>query len=96
LGFVRKQYGYMTALLTGLGSLGIKVFPDRLTSPYAHALIPITLPITADADAEIPLNETSTRMFVQFSMNAVGQSFNLSRVVMALKTESYAPVRGRN
>lgn len=96
LGSVRKQYSYMTSLLTGNGSLGIKVFPDNLTGPFAHALIPITLPTTANGDTEIPLNETATRMFVQFSMNKAGENFALSRLVMAMKAESFAPVRGRN
>jgi len=95
LGNVRHLYGYMTLICGGSGSLGITVYPDSLTTPYPDTLIPITLPNPGGFDSELPLNEEGTRLFAQFSMDAVGQSFNLSRVALSMSKAPFTVVRGR-
>jgi hypothetical protein len=97
LGSVRKMFEFMSLILGGSGSLAINVFPDSITSPYGHALLPnINLPATTSGDTEVPLNETGNRLFVQFSCNAVGAGFALSRIVMPLRQDPFSPVRGIN
>lgn len=97
LGSVRKMFEYMTMVLDGTGSLTIKVFPDKLTTPYARVLTPnLTLPASSGPDVEIPVNEVGARLFIQFSCNAVGAGFQLSRIVLPLRQDPWSPVTGRN
>jgi hypothetical protein len=97
LGSVRKTFEYMSMILGGSGSLAINVFPDSMSTPYSHALLPnLTLPATSGGDTEVPVNEVGNRLFLQFSCKAVGAGFSLSRIVMAMRQEAWAPVRGQN
>jgi len=98
LGSVRKVYEYMTTVLEGTGDVTITVFPDSLTSPYSHALLPdLILPATTSGgDVEIPVNEVGNRLFFQFSCNAVGAGFTLSRIALALRKDAWSEVRGVN
>lgn len=97
LGSFRKVFEYMGMLLDGSGELTINVLPDSLTSPYTHALLPnLGLPATSGGDTELPVNETGNRLFLQFSCNAVGAGFELSRVVLVMRGDPWSPVRGVN
>jgi hypothetical protein len=99
LGNTRKLFAYLVATLGGNGKLGITVYPESLETAYPNTLIPLTLPTSAGFDTEIPLNETGNRLFIEFSMNGAsgaGTGFDLSRIVMALRTDNFIPVRGRN
>lgn len=91
----RKQFSYLTMVVSGNGSLGIKTIVDNLFTGYSDTLLPVTLPNPGGFDTELPLNETGARLFLQFSMKAVGSSFNLSRLVLAMQKETFTPVRGR-
>lgn len=97
LGSVRKLYEYMTTILGGSGEVTITVYPDSLSSPYAHPLLPnLTLPATTSGDVELPVNELGNRLFLQFTCNAVGAGFSLSRIVMAVSKDPWSQVRGIN
>ena len=97
LGAVRKLYALMVANITGNGNLLITTYPNSLDSPYAAQLLaePLT-PTLRNGDMEIPVNETASRLFLQFRTATLGASFNLTRFVMVMRPEPFAPVRGRN
>lgn len=98
MGVVRKFYNMARILVGGSGSLGITVIPNNLyaPAPYRHNLIPLALSTMPLDDLELPLNEMGERLFFQFSTNAAGQYFNMSRLAVMLRQETYSPVRGRN
>lgn len=97
MGLVRYLFEYMTMVITGTGSLTITVYPNNLFTSYSHTLLPnLTLPLEVDGDVELPVNETGSRLFLQYSMNAVGQGFTLSRLIVIMKQDPWAPVRGGN
>ena len=97
LGSVRKLYEYMTANIVGSGQLFISTYPNSLDSPYTNTLIPLTLtnPLQ-NGDMEIPVNETASRLFLQFRTNAIGAGFDLSRFVMFMRNDPWSAVRGVN
>jgi hypothetical protein len=93
----RLIYEFMRLLIDGTGDLTITVFPDTLTSPYAHALLPdLILPASTNGDTEVPVQEVGDRLFLQFKCFAVGAGFTLSRVTMAMRGDVWSPVRGVN
>lgn len=97
LGAVRKTFEYMTLLIQGTGPLEVDVFPNTLDTPYSHALLPnITLPASTNGDVEVPINECATRLFIQFKAFAVGAGFKLSKMVVMMRQEAWAPSRGIN
>jgi hypothetical protein len=97
LGVTRFLFEYMSLILTGVGDCQINVFPNTLDSPFAHALLPdLTLPASSNGDVEVPVQEAGSRLFVQFVSNTVGTRFELSRLVMAMSQDPWAPVRGVN
>jgi hypothetical protein len=97
LGSVRKLFEYMTLKIDGTGDLTIKVFPNTLDSPFAHALLPdLILPASNNGDTEVPVNEIGSRLFLQFMTFAVGAGFKMSKIVLMLREDPWSPVRGRN
>lgn len=94
LGTVRKGYYLMRGVVTGSGTLSVTTQPEKLVSPLENTLTYQIPSLTGDL--EMPLNETATRLFTQFSMDAVGESFNLSQLVMVMQKATFAPVRGVN
>lgn len=97
MGTTRFLTNYMTLLVDGFGSLTMTVFPNSFDSPYSHTLLPnLELPASTDGDIELPMNDEGSRFFMQFSTNAVGAGFNLSRVVLVMRQAPWAPIRGVN
>jgi hypothetical protein len=97
IGTQRKVYTYAVTIVDGTGDLNIRVFPNSLTSTYAHDLLPkFTLPLMAEGDIEIPLNETANRLYFQYKTDAIGAAFALSRLVVATQQDPWSAVRGRN
>ena len=95
LGQGRKYFGNLILTTEGTGELQITVYPDTLASPYVQELQIVTLPNPGGNDLEYgTVDQEGFRLFLQFSMNAVGQSFNLSRVVMAIKQAASTILRG--
>lgn len=93
MGVVRHGYYLLRGVIDGSGALSVKAIPEKLSSPYASTLN-LTLPTYGDL--EMPLNQTASRLYTQFSTNAVGDNFNLSQLVMAMRSDPTIPVRGSN
>lgn len=92
----RKYFGYATAVIDGSGSLAVTVYPENLAFKYPQPLIPYTIPDPAGFDLEMgTIDAEATRLFFEFSMNAVGQSFNLSRLNVAIRQAVSTLVRNR-
>jgi hypothetical protein len=97
IGTQRKVYTYAVTIVDGTGNLNIRVFPNSLTSSYAHDLLPrLSLPLLEEGDIEIPLNETGNRLYFQYKTDAIGASFALSKLVVATQQDPWSPIRGRN
>jgi hypothetical protein len=88
---------YASMLIVGEGNVDITILPDTLGTPYGDALDPIELGNPpAYGDTEFPLNDVGTRFFVQFESAEPGDWFELSRLVMTVTQNPWAPVRGSN
>ena len=88
---------YASMLVIGEGNIDITILPDTLTTPYADALPPIALGNPpAWGDTEFPLNDVGTRFFIWFETKDPGDWFELSRFVMTVSQNPWAPVRGGN
>lgn len=97
IGSLRQVYTYAITLVDGTGNLNLKVYPNTLTSQFAHDLLPrIPLPLMTDGDIEVPLNETANRLFFEYKTDEIGSGFNLSRLVVMCQQDPWSPVRGRN
>lgn len=95
LGALRKQWNYVTMTLSGSGSFQLSALRNRLNASgnFTYNAPPITLSTTPQDDYERPLNITGTKVFLQFSTNAVGAHFNLQQVIMIGKSALLA-IRG--
>jgi hypothetical protein len=99
MGVMRMNYDYMTMIIDGSGAVVITVFPNNVkpTNPFSHILLPnLTLPATSNSDVELPLNECGSRLFLMFDAFAVGAGYKLSRIVMVMHADPWAPVAGVN
>lgn len=97
VGGVRKIFPFMTAILDGSGSVAITALPNTTDTIYPTPLLPdITLPGSNNGDTEVPMNVTADRCFFDFDSNAIGSGFELSRMMVAMRQDPFAPVRGRN
>lgn len=95
LNVVRMSFQYMTLVIDGSGSLTITAFPNSLDSIYTHTVDPpIDLPASTNGDVELPLNESASRLFLQFGTQCVGAGFILTRIVMVMRQEPWSAVRG--
>jgi hypothetical protein len=88
---------YASMLIVGEGNVDVTILPDTLQTPYGDALAPIELGNPPPyGDTEFPLNDVGNRFFVQFESHEPGDWFELSRFVMTVKQNPWAPVRGGN
>lgn len=88
---------YMSLTIVGSGDLQMIAYPNSLDSPDATALYPETLANPSPCgDIEIPLNVAGNRFFIGFSLNDANDWAELSKVVMAMSMDPWAPVRGSN
>lgn len=90
----RNGFQYMTTFSQGVGMLGITVYLASLSN--AIALNPQALVNPASKDIEIGLNQLTERMAVKFSNSGAGQWFDLQNMVLNVKTDPWAVVRGGN
>lgn len=97
IGVTRFTYEYMTLVIDGSGELVITLYPNTMSTPYSHDLLPnLTLPASTNGDVELPMNETGSRLFIEFSTDDVGAGFTLSRIIVAMTKDPWSPVRGVN
>jgi hypothetical protein len=89
---------FATALVEGSGLLNVTVYPNTPDSPYAERLDPGF--VLADpppwGDTEMPVNVPGNRFFLGFETDAIGDWFDLSRVVLNVIMDPWAPTRGAN
>jgi len=97
MGLDMLEATYMTMLLRGSGNLDVTLYPNSPDSPYADAIAPCALSDPMPfGDLEIPLNEVGNRFFVGAAVDVAGEWFELSRIVMNLQQNPWAPCRGSN
>ena len=84
--------------MVGAGALTVTVYPNTLDSPYATRLDPpfVLLNPPPYGDTEMPANVPGNRFFMGFETLEAGDWFKLSRVVLNVKQDPWAPVRGSN
>jgi hypothetical protein len=89
---------FCTALVIGSGELTVTVYPNTLDSPYAEVLEPPLELLNPPpyGDTEIPVNVPGNRFFVGFKTKVPGDWFQLSRVVLNVIMDPWAPTRGSN
>ena len=88
---------YMTMLVVGDGNLDVVVLPDTLQTPYGDALDPLELGNPPPwGDSELPVNVVGNRFFVQMESHEPGDHFELSRVILTVGENPWAPTRGGN
>lgn len=107
-GFHAKRYTVLQTNLTGAGVGNIKCYPNTLDARYPITLrgsrtpgVPGTVSLTDPAMDDIfrPVNLKGNRMFLEFSTNAVGSWFNLSKILLSGKADPWStlnPTGGGN
>lgn len=88
---------FMTLTTIGSGNLQMIVFPNSLDSPDAAQLVPEPLSNpSACGDLEIPINMAGNRFFVGFQTYNANEWCELSKVILSIIEDPWAPVRGSN
>lgn len=88
---------YSSLLIVGEGNLRPTIYPDSIDSEDAVALFPEPLANPPKyGDMELPINESGNRFFYGFEVTDVDEWFELSKIVMTIGADPWAPVRGSN
>jgi hypothetical protein len=95
-GMHNLKANFATAILRGGGHVMVTVYPNTIDSPYSERLDPPfeLFDPTPYGDEEIPMNAAGNRFFVGFESYAPGDWFELSRVVLNVIQDPWAPMRG--
>lgn len=92
---IRAHYASM--FIEGGGNVDVTIIPDSLQSPYSNALEPLPLGDPPPwGDTEFPLNDFGARFFTEFKPHAIGDWWELSRLVLDVTKDAWSPVRGGN
>lgn len=95
LGCGRKLYTYMRLFGKGAGVLSTTITADSLTSPRTKALAARNIPANPGFDIELPINFTGDRSGFTFSGDGqLTTNFSMSKMVVSMKPDPWAPVRG--
>jgi len=100
LGFHRKRFSLLQTLISGSGPCQVQVFPNYILNPKTLVTNPsvwtvpggINLQEQPPDDIIRPLNSVGNRVYVVFSTNAVGATFNLSKLIMVGIIEQFLTV----
>jgi hypothetical protein len=88
---------FMSLLVVGDGNLRFTIYPDSIESPDQETPFPEPLLNPPPyGDMEIPLNTEGNRFFVGLSVIDAGEWFDISRIVMGIGPNPWAPTRGSN
>lgn len=89
---------FAECLVIGSGALTVTVYPNTLDSPYAENLDPpfVLENPPAYGDTEMPANVPGNRFFMGFQTLQPGDWFELSRCVLNVTMDPWAPTRGSN
>ena len=97
LGYHEMAAEYSSMLVSGNGNLITTVYPDTLGSPDAETQGALLLANPSPGgDLELPLNVVGNRFFVGLQVLLPFEWYEISRIVLALKQNPWAPVRGTN
>jgi hypothetical protein len=88
----RHLYTYLTMYVQGIGTLGMTVFPASLSNGIVLNSQAISNP--SFRDNEMMLNVSAERMFIKVASQGGGQNFDLQRMVVNMKQDPWAIVRG--
>lgn len=92
---IRAHYASM--FIEGGGNVDVTIIPDSLQSPFSNALEPLPLGDPPPwGDTEFPLNDFGARFFTEFKPHAIGDWWELSRLVLDVTKDAWSPVRGGN
>jgi hypothetical protein len=95
IGVLRAQVNYMTAAVSGVGTLNTYIYPEDPRNPLPYTLDTTPLDAISQGDNEIGVGGiTLQRAFVRVGTNSVGSSFSLSRIALAMTKDPWAEVRG--
>lgn len=106
-GFHRKLYTVLQCAITGgqidttsAGNAKVRILPNTLSPKYPYT-VPVGIPLSDPVmdDFFRPINVAGNRMFVEFSTNAVGSWFNLSKMLLTGKADPHStlnPTGGGN
>jgi hypothetical protein len=94
LGLGEMLLGYLKMTIIGNGELTLADFPNDPLTKTPSYWDPLTLSDPADGDLECPLNDVGYRFFMKVGTNAVGDWFELSKMVVTMSVNPWAPVSG--
>lgn len=106
-GFHAKRYTVLQASITGVQTVNsaatnasIRILPNTLTPKYPYK-VPIGIPLVDPVQDDYfrPINVRGNRAFIEVSTNAVGSSFNLSKLLLTGKADAWStlnPTGGGN
>jgi hypothetical protein len=94
IGQHRKDFHGMSMVIDGAGTCGITCLPDQINSIYSDFIGDLPLNNPSTDNVEVWFNEVSTRLFIQFSTNAVGAWFSLQEMTMTISISPFSPVAG--
>lgn len=84
---------YGSALVIGEGNVSVTVYPDTLDTPYADRLLPLPLFNPPSwGDTEFPMNDVGNRFFVDFQPINPGDWMEISRLVLTVAQNPWAPI----
>ena len=100
-GFHAKRYTILQQTVYGSGNLTIRALPNVLDPRYPYTLTgarttgiagTIGLVATPQDDWYRNLNAKGNRMFLEYSTNAVGAAFNLSKILLSGIADPHSPL----
>jgi hypothetical protein len=98
-GFHQKRYTVLQGTSYGAGVMKVVAYQNTLGATYPYT-IPggITQQPTMQGDWFRPLNQRGSRIFLEFSTDAVGSWFNLSKLLLSGKADTFTlnPTGGGN
>jgi hypothetical protein len=98
-GFHQKRYTVLQGTSYGAGVMKVVAYQNTLGATYPYT-VPggITQQPTMQADWFRPLNQRGNRLFLEFSTDAVGSWFNLSKLLLSGKADTFTlnPTGGGN
>lgn len=96
VGSHRHLYTYLAAFSSGVGILSLTAVADSLTSTRTQALAPRSLSSNPGYDLEAGINFSADRVAFKFATDGqAGSTFFLSKLTVTMKSDPWAPVRGR-
>ena len=90
----RKLFSYLTCYVEGAGNLNLTAF--TVNEEFPNAPVSLALSSPGPKDLELPINVLGERVAFQVGTNQAGAWFRLSRLVVSLMPDPWAPVRGGN